>query len=198
MKKSIVMERQLEGEIVDTAKINQVIKGSAGAMIGLMESELFKDKSGYTYHHEYKDEILTQYKSRNDNQEDLLTINTKTRMFSNDFTEAYYDFANNNIIDIKELRNEIKLIKNFKCFKVVYTYSEGDSEEEQLPYFAELMNGYKYTREMWVTDKIKSEFHPLVKDREILTKYYPVEITEYSDMTKGMVDKYELITLQLK
>jgi hypothetical protein len=38
---------------------------------------------------------------------------------------------------------------------------------------------------MWVSNKIKSEFQPVVNDKIILDKYYPLEIIETTDMFNG-------------
>jgi hypothetical protein len=194
LKENTVIEQQLNGKKVDTIQISSLINQKAIAITPFLEAELFKDENGYRFIHEFQDSIITQFKINNNNiKEDLLTLNTKTRIFSNDLTKDYYDYSDDNIIDIKEFRNEVKNINNFKCFKIIYTYSEPDVDE-----FSTLMSSYVNKREMWVTDKIKSDFHPIINDKQILESYYPLEITEYSDMMKGCIKEYKIEKIDLK
>uniref|UniRef100_UPI004048EFFC hypothetical protein n=1 Tax=Gelidibacter sp. TaxID=2018083 RepID=UPI004048EFFC len=114
-----------------------------------------------------------------------------------DIEFEYYDYtySNNKILDIKEFRDEIKVINGFQCFKVVYSYQiDGMDKEDD---FADFMKNYPQTREVWVTKSIKSLFHPVINDKEIIEKYYPLEIKEYSDSIKGMETIYTLDQLTL-
>jgi hypothetical protein len=192
LKEEIVIEQQLKGLVVDTVKINQHFKNNGHAITQLFESEVL-NKSDYTIHHEFKDSIATKHETRNGSATSFLEINTKTRIFKNEFTEDYYDYSDNTIIDITEFKKETKTIHNYKCFKVIYTYREADVSD-----FSTLMSNYKTTREMWVTDKIKTNLHPIVNDREIISKYYPLEITETSEMSKGKTTHYKIESCTLK
>jgi hypothetical protein len=40
--------------------------------------------------------------------------------------------------------------------------------------------------------------HPIINDKEIISKYYPLEITETSDMLKGKITHYEVENCTLK
>ena len=194
LKEARVIEQQMSGQKVDTTQINDSFNEQAIAMKPFFENEMFKDENGYKFCHEFRDSIITQYKMNNNNiKEDVMTLNSKTRTFSNDLTNGYYNYSENNIIDIKEFKDDIKTISNFKCFKVIYTYSEPDFDE-----FSSLMSSYINKIEMWVTDKIKSDLHPIINDKQILEKYYPLEITEYSDMLKGSVREYKIEKISLK
>ena len=53
-------------------------------------------------------------------------------------------------------------------------------------------------RELWVTEEIKCNYHPVINDIEILEKYYPLEIIEYSNDIKGVLTSYKIETLELK
>ena len=54
------------------------------------------------------------------------------------------------------------------------------------------------TRELWVTESIKSLYHPVINDFQILEKYYPLLIIQYSDEIKGFQTEYKLEKLTFK
>lgn len=51
---------------------------------------------------------------------------------------------------------------------------------------------------MWVTDKIKSLYHPIVFDKAILEKYYPLEILETQNDIRGFERRFRLEKIELK
>lgn len=112
-----------------------------------------------------------------------------------DRKEYNFYFSNNQILEIKEFREEIKTIKGYICFRVIYTYLENglDTGDD----FTNFMKKYPNTRELWVTDRIKTLFHPVITDKEILQKYYPLEIKEYLETAKGIEMYYELENISL-
>lgn len=109
--------------------------------------------------------------------------------------EYDYYYSNNKIIEIKENKKEIKKINGFDCFKVIYTFIEDGQDETND--FVNFMRKYPQTREIWVTDKIKSLFHPLVREKEIIQKYYPLEIKQYSKEFKGIEYNYTISAFSL-
>ncbi len=109
--------------------------------------------------------------------------------------EYDYYYSNSKIIEIKENKKEIKKINGFDCFKVIYTFIEDGLDETDD--FANFMKKYPQTREIWVTDKIKSFFHPLVREKEIIEKYYPLEIKQYSKEFKGIEYNYTISAFSL-
>jgi hypothetical protein len=52
-------------------------------------------------------------------------------------------------------------------------------------------------RELWVTQEIKCNYHPVINEEEILNKYYPLEIIEYSDEIKGQKTTYKIESLDI-
>lgn len=109
--------------------------------------------------------------------------------------EYDYYYSNNKIIEIKENKKETKKINGFDCFKVIYTFNEDGLDETDE--FANFMKKYPQTREIWVTNKIKSPFHPIVREKEIIEKYYPLEIKQYSKEFKGIEEHYTITTFSL-
>lgn len=111
------------------------------------------------------------------------------------FEDYDYTYSNNKILEIKEFRNETKTINGFHCFKVVYNYQiDAMDKEDDL---ADFMKNYPQTKETWVTESIKSLFHPVINDKEIIEKYFPLEIKAYSDSIKGIETYYTLEQLTL-
>jgi hypothetical protein len=103
------------------------------------------------------------------------------------------DFENENlwtITGIEENKKETKIIKDFKCFKVVIYYFNLDEP----PGFNSLLN----VMELWVTEDIKTKFHPFIKSIEILEKYYPLHIKHTVKGVEGMHTDYEIIEFSLK
>lgn len=109
--------------------------------------------------------------------------------------EYDYYYSNNKIIEIKENKKETKKVNGFDCFKVIYTFIEDGLDETDE--FANFMKKYPQTREIWVTNKIKSPFHPIVREKEIIEKYYPLEIKQYSKEFKGIEENYTITTFSL-
>ena len=154
---------------------------------------LLNDKTrAYKYFQEFDSPIVHHYKTLNDDVLDSITINVATGI-TDDLFEDYNYYSHDMITDIKEFSEEIKIINGYKCFKVVYVLKKGVS-----PVFDDFTTGYIDHRELWVTDKIKCAYHPVISDKLILEKYYPLEINEYFNVLKGYVKKYELIKLEIQ
>jgi hypothetical protein len=60
------------------------------------------------------------------------------------------------------------------------------------------MNQYKQIRELWVTTQINCKYHPIINEKEVLLKYYPLEIIESSEMMEGYITSYTLESLTVK
>lgn len=132
------------------------------------------------------------------NDKNTIIIDTKTE-------EEYYYFPYDKKSDlafkfpfvkiknlkIKEFREEKKMLANISCFKIKCTYQIIINHEEfrtvfETEYPDEVMN---VESEMWVTEKIKSIYHPVFKVREILEKYYPLEIEERNSANPWLLRK---------
>lgn len=183
---SVKKEREEKGIQMDSLKMKQLIEEPN--LLGFF-SMVFSKKDNKFYL-EYQDSIVTKGEIVKDVEETSLIINYKTRKYDNGFAQGYYDFSKNVILDFIEDKKSKKVINGYECFKVIYSFKESSTNSQDD--YDLLMSLYKTTREMWVTNKIKSEFHPVVNDKMILDKYYPLEIIETTDMFKGMNIKYVL------
>ncbi|NML56538.1 hypothetical protein [Chryseobacterium cheonjiense] len=152
------------------------------------------------YTHKYTDSVIWYNKRKLSNNKitSREKINIKSNILfnlsQNDSTriiEKYtYSYSPIKITKILEKRNIRKNINNFECFKVIYEFKVIEAKS----YFAE---NIVYRREAWVTDKIKSVFHPVVDEQEIIKKYYPLEVKETIKGVKGFERTYILNKLTL-
>ncbi|WP_310557351.1 hypothetical protein [Flavobacterium sp.] len=201
LKNEIITESGQHNQEIDSLKLKNVLENSEDGY-DLIFNNLFTNlNEDYHYHHTFDNNKITYYVTKNDEligENQTIDLNDKinTRAiegknnemsFINEF--AYFD--DNDIIEIKEYRNEKRKIKKFNCFKVLISYKE---TLDDLDFF----NSYIFYKELWVSDKIKCLHHPIIKYPMILEKYYPLEITEYSDMQKGIIKEYKIEEISLK
>ncbi len=103
-------------------------------------------------------------------------------------------FSENIILKIIEDRENKKLVDGYNCFKVTYQFQENknNADEDYLMFAGNTI----YQREMWVTEEIRSLYHPVVFDKSILEKYYPLDILETQSDIKGFerLFKLEILT----
>lgn len=100
------------------------------------------------------------------------------------------------IVEILEFKRDRKVISGFNCFKIKVKIQNKISDEdvELKPIF----DLFPYTYyDMYVTKGIKIPIHPHMQYRSILNKYYPLEITEYSDVTKGFEKNIKIRQMSL-
>lgn len=144
------------------------------------------------YHHEFKGNLIVVYKTSN-NQKlgDSTIIDTKTGLVTKNHENQIY-YSNNEIFDIKEFRKETKKINGFECFKVSYSFKQ--ESDGDLSSFMDISTVH---REIWVTEKIRCNFHPVINDRAILEKYYPLEILQRSETIKGCEISYGVVEMQI-
>lgn len=204
-----------EMETKDTLQLSQTIEDLSKSA-DFLEEMIFNEpkENKFVFMIYYKDSINYHWTSDYGVIGSENIINTKTfpepqtkfkaaiqKLIENnddDFSEIKnydYYYSNSKIIEIKENKKETKKINGFDCFKVIYTFFEDGLDETDD--FATFMKKYPQTREIWVTDKIKSLFHPLVREKEIIEKYYPLEIKQYCKEFKGIEYKYTITTFSL-
>ena len=75
-------------------------------------------------------------------------------------------------IEITEDRNNRKNILGYDCFKITVKYPQEDDEE------FEMLFGRRI-KEMYVTDQFLAKNHPIEYSRQILSKYFPLELKDY-------------------
>jgi len=93
-----------------------------------------------------------------------------------------------NDYEIIEYRDETKLILGYECFKVVLKKK-----------FQENLHLTIYDVEMYVTEAIKLNYSPVTRYKEILKKYYPLEITRKPrNKVMAEVTTWKIKTIDLK
>lgn len=201
-KKEFLSNKAENGEEVDTLQLNNIVQSmpSMESFIPISTNEVKK------FHHEFDKEKIVFFITQNEKKISRdLEINTKevypdpteikTQNNINGYetvTEYYgsfkFQYSNNHINEIKENRNEKKVLNGFSCFKVIYSFKEPKDD----------YIGFTNIREIWVTEKIKTVFHPVIMEKKILEKYYPLEIVEYSDLMKGLITTYKISEFSIK
>lgn len=157
-----------------------------------------KELDKYTtifYYKKINDSIIECSTDKDTYSDSSIFINTKISREFYDYPYPINDFSYKipfeNIKDLKiqELKKEKRIIKGIKCFKINVSYTvviifDKKNEFPGLKVPDRIIN---LESEMWVTEKIKSIYHPAFKVKEILEKYYPLEIKEKNNSIKGIV-----------
>lgn len=86
---------------------------------------------------------------------------------------------------ITEYRDERRKISGLDCFKVVMSVPELTADSEEVFRHRILT--------MWVTEQIRCLFHPVVTEKRILDRYYPVDISDSFDDIRGAY-RYTVLT----
>lgn len=210
--KSVVKERELNGEKVDSTNLTAL----SGMFMDESVTELFMnellnedDDRQVKYHHIYKNETIYEYITSFDYpiKDYYKFIDTKKGLEKNVSHDSItvikleepHNYSYDEIIQLEEFKNEIREINGFKCFKVLLEYKSGENADEGLDDqdFISFVNAKKQTKELWVTENIQSLYHPVLKYKAILEKYYPLEISEFSESMNGfktmyVIDKFSL------
>lgn len=182
MRKEVLKERGYENISIPDS-INQQLKQIFEMTNSFVLQEMFsnKHKDIIKFHHIYNHAEIEEFISTNDQYVEKKKITNST------------DFQNDDLLaisGIEEFKKETKIIKNFKCFKVVMYYFD----LEMPPGFISLLN----IMELWVTEDIKSNFHPFIKSNDILEKYFPLQAKHSIKDIEGMYTSYEITDFSLK
>ncbi len=189
MKEDIFIERLTDGKKTDTLLLNLEVEKMAQNFVMMLPYMVEEPSEKIKIHHEFNRDTIIMYYSIDGKVNNKIFINSTSLEAKNVFNE-YVDFDKNEIIKISEFKNEIKTINGFKCFKVIYNFkTQGKS--------VDFSNFSMKNRELWVTEKIKCNYHPVINDIEILEKYYPLEIIEYSNDIKGILTTFKIETIKL-
>lgn len=191
MGEQIFLERLMKGIKTDTIllkfELNKIVQDAEMMLPVILEEK----KQVFKFYNEFNNNLITKYYTVDD-------VLVKSKIFINQTNYEIVDESNqlveieeNEIIKLIEHKNETKLINGYACFKVVYSYKEPASE------FDFLESVITNTRELWVTEGIKCNYHPLINESEILEKYYPLEINEYSEDIKGFITTYKVATIKI-
>ena len=190
-KEQIYFERLSDGKSTDTILLNKKIKELSN-LYDFVSNE--KENGIVKYHCNYVKGKILKFIEIDGQKEKEQIINLKNNAITN-ANDEYVDYyaLQTQIINLKEFRNETKVINGFKCFKVKYQYKDDSDPELEM-----LSTITTSTRELWVTESIKSLYHPVINDFQILEKYYPLLIIQYSDEIKGFQTEYKLEKLTFK
>lgn len=173
-----------------------------------MKEQPFKIEN-FDYHQIYLDTLIRSYITNADTLVgDYTLINPKKATFiiqaksDDQVINETEDFAysKNKEVTIEEFRKERKVINGYDCFKVIYKYKIDFSDAEEVDgvdILGILGVDQSNTSEFWVTEKIQSLFHPICREKEILEKYYPLEIMQETAFFKGMTMSYMLKSISL-
>lgn len=166
-----------------------------------IKEEVEKEYASFYKFKKINDSIIMQYDSLK--QTDKYGYYVTTDKFINTNNSlVYYDFPYNSLIKknnysfleikdlvIREYRNEKKIINNINCFKLIVNYIEVNIDEDS-PQINIVIDKEVYNEdELWVTEDIISTYHPAYKIKEILEKYYPLEISNKNSFMDGLTNK---------
>lgn len=202
LKNSTTQEIKEQNQDIEKQEIHQKID-SLKPFLEMMSSELFISENELL-HYKFQDSLIISYLTVNNKiRGDYRIINTNKNTFHYlakiDSTTTYYNntpykYRSEKGLTINEFRNEKKIIHGIECFKIV-VIAQDDLDDEEMPDFLRNLTT-EYT--MYVTDRIKCSFHPVVWYKMVLDKYYPLEIIEYSNEIKGVITTYKIELINLK
>ncbi|MGV3461303.1 MAG: hypothetical protein ACO1N9_12700 [Flavobacterium sp.] len=185
-----------ESRNTDTTAINQTLK-EISKTVNAAVSDIEKR------HHEFSGDKIVSYHTTNgirgdyygiiDTKTGLRAMVTKRDSVTIKLSEQpyYTPYKKGTTMKIEEYLKDIKKIQGFDCFKISVIVKTHIDEDD----LSSLEMTTKY--EMWVTDRIRCLYHPIVWFKEVLEKYYPLEIIETSDMLVGSTI-YSLASFSLK
>lgn len=194
LKQQIKLENDLKGLKTSEKELNEILS----SIEPLFEMEMLKNNNEEVeFYQEVSDSVcnfVISNKVSGAKKETVILL--KTLMYVNSDGQPKDYFYNNEeeIVDIKEFRNETQIINGYTCFRVNYVYKEIPEKGTDF-FFGEL---FLHERELWVTEKIKQNIHPVIHNLSILEKYYPLKIIENTQGLYGKYYSYDLVKLVLK
>ncbi|RZK06550.1 MAG: hypothetical protein EOO43_21780, partial [Flavobacterium sp.] len=155
-----------EGQNVDTTILRQFLNTN------IMADFMSKHKD-IDYTHVYENSFIKSFESADDeepnhysyiNQDSSTYMTIQVLSGDTSGTESFsFAYQKNKDVSIKEFKSDQKIINGLKCFKVIYQYKENFDDDE----LSEILTSNEYSStEFWVTDKIKSLFHPVCRVKE--------------------------------
>ncbi|WP_105700871.1 hypothetical protein [Chryseobacterium sp. MYb7] len=198
LQNSLLKESNGKGKEIE---IEQMVSQNAE----MMEMMMFPQDSSQIYAFKFDnfkiissnsaDEIMSERYEVIDTQKNISTTFSKIDSTTT-FNEKIYAYSSNIILRTIVDKKSKKTINGYDCYKVIYEYKENNEGNDED--YLEFIRNTIYKREMWVTDKIRSLYHPVVFEKSILEKYYPLDILETQSDIKGYERKFTLQTLTLK
>ncbi|WP_299888929.1 hypothetical protein [uncultured Lacinutrix sp.] len=203
MKQQIIDERKQLNQPIDSIELDRMLSLKTSSIGKKIFSFIYNGKKE-NIRHSYQDsliiitekinaKIIGDYRVVNRDKKTWFYL-AKSDSVSKYFLNKKYEYSNDNNLKIKEFKNETKIINGFVCFKIEVEHS--NILEDIIPNTTSSV--FTSTQKMFVTDKIKSKFHPVINNKIILDNYFPLEIIEESNIIKGVETKYELVKMSLK
>jgi len=156
----------------------------------------------WQYIHKFQDSLIVSFKkTANKVIGDYWVINRNKNIFhylaKKDSTTTYYQnrpypYREAKEFSLKEFRNDVKTINGFPCFKVVVTVQEDAGEDAP-----DALNKLTTVYTMYVTEHIQCAYHPVIRYRSVMEKYYPLEIIEKDVPIEGVEIRYDLAPINL-
>lgn len=178
LKKSLLKDADNVG---NEKEIEQMVNNSSE----MLETTVFSQDSMQMHHHQFSNSQIKSF-----------VMEDKNIIRDDNITEENYPYSTNIILKTTVNKQSKKIILGYDCYKVIYEFKESNQLDDAnyLEYAGKIVK----KREMWVTDKIKFLYHPVIYEKEILEKYYPLDILETQSDVKGFERRFVLqkITLQ--
>lgn len=202
LKEKALLESSLRGETLDSNQVNRIGE-VISALIENVSTESIDNVEQIDIHYKFQDSLIVSYKKSDGFVDELGGYHVINRNNSTFYTllgmdsatvfisRRPYEWRDEIDLSIKEYRSQKKNIKGTDCFKIVVKVN--DFVDEDAP---DSLNEGTLEYTMYVTDRFQSLFHPIVWYKTVLTKYYPLEIIERSNVKQGKETIYLLKTLK--
>lgn len=202
------IENELNERLVfpDSLQIEQLKSEMKMMFLLEMDNDLDnKEEKNIKHILKFKNNSIVQYITSFDEViEDYTIINPQTQltkiMASDSLTvlseNKLYEYNISKILELEEFKQETKLINGYNCFKVIMKCKSNLQSDDEFDTF--INENYILKRELWVTTQIKCNYHPVINEKDILIKYYPLEIIESFEGLEGQATTYTLEKISLK
>ena len=190
LKKQFIADKYNINGDVDTSKVANTIE----QLKEILPQELFRTDISEKNIDDFENDKVRSYRIDQQDKKELFRYNISDGRVYNSFnSEEIIDyFTAEKVFFLKELPAERKNIKGYDCYKVIYRFHEQYSDSE-IP-----TPDVKNERVLWVTDKIISPFHSIVRPKQILSKYYPLEIIDKIIDVNGFETSYVIESISFK
>lgn len=193
-KAAIIKKRKTQGLSTDSITVNGMISQLKIDAGGNLYKVLNDDFRTYRFYNEFNGNKIYYYHAADkDNATDTVTYTT-SKLPADFIPEKQHIGSQLKILSLKEFPNELETIAGYTCFRVELYYLEVFDEDDSQNF----KNALIQRKELWVTKKIKSPIHPVIYQKEILEKYYPLKIVEYPDEIKGFKSIYVVEKVEIK
>lgn len=179
-------------KITDKKLFDESIKISKEKYKTSMKNSLLKEEQN-----KGKEKQVEEMVNTSASMMDLFYIEDSTQIHQYNLEEINSpSFSNNIILKIFEDKKRKEMINGYSCFKVYYEFQENkdNADEDYIEYAGDVV----FAREMWVTEEIKLLQHPLIYEKTILEKYYPLKIIETQSNINGFKRTFKLDKISLQ